>query len=204
MQAIRTPAFVRTVATALGALLLVPLLATCPKGDVGAPCNHGDVDPPDSQVVTFPALSCNDLICVYADDKSAPAQCESDLQCNIEDDGITRFQCLQGTCRLSPEFVLDRSMCSKTCGSDADCEDGGIGKQVQAKDTSCVNGFKCVALQKLGDLCCQKLCVCDDDLSLGAIDDIAMACDAMPQVDGKPVCDDGPTTPAPVDMTGTT
>lgn len=205
MQAIRTSAFLRTVANALGALLLVPLLAACPKGDVGAPCNHGDVEPPDAQVITFPALSCNDLICVYADSRDPPDSCANDMACNVnEEDGNIRYQCINNTCKLSPTFVLERSMCSKTCGSDDDCKDGGLGKQVQAKDSSCLGGFKCVQLQKLGEFCCQKLCVCDDDLSQDVIDKLAEECAAFPVVDGKPVCPDAMMGPPPVDMTGTT
>lgn len=178
MQAIRTPAFLRTLANAVGALLLVPLLVACPKGDVGAPCNHGDVDPPDSKVVTFPALSCNDLICVYADDKTPPANpCQDDAGCNAaNDDGKIRFQCVNNQCKLASKFVLERSMCSKTCGSNEDCQDGGLGKQVLAKESECEQGFSCVQIQKLGEFCCEKLCVCNDDLSQGSVDKLATEC----------------------------
>jgi len=200
MQVIRTPALLRTVANALGALLLVPLLAACPKGDVGAPCNHGDVDPPADKVVTFPALSCNDLLCIYADEKDPPtAPCTDHAQCNAaSDDGKSRFQCVEGKCELASQFVLERSMCSKTCGSDDDCKDGGIGKQVLAKDTSCSAGFSCVQLQTLGELCCQKLCVCNDDLSAGAVESIATECAKFPTDEkGNPICGEDMMMPAP-------
>jgi hypothetical protein len=200
MQVIRTPALLRTVANALGALLLVPLLAACPKGDVGAPCNHGDVDPPASKVVTFPALSCNDLLCVYADEKPPPeTPCTDSAQCNAaSDDGKTRFACVEGQCELASQFVLERSMCSKTCNSDEDCQDGGIGKQVLAKDSNCGAGFSCVRIQKLGEFCCQKLCVCNDDLSQSAADDLEKECAAFPtDQNGKPICEDDMMMPAP-------
>lgn len=193
MQATRTPAFLRTVANALGALLLVPLLSACPKGDVGAPCNHGDVDPPDSKVVTFPALSCNDLICVYADEAVPPmTNCSDDAACNTADPGKNKFVCDNGNCKLSSKYVLERSMCSKTCGSDDDCKDGGITKQVLAKQTNCQGAFKCVQIQKLGEFCCQKLCVCEDDLSQGTVDQLATECAALPTdpQTGKPICED--------------
>jgi hypothetical protein len=193
MQATRTPAFLRTVANALGALLLVPLLSACPKGDVGAPCNHGDVDPPDSKVVTFPALSCNDLICVYADEAVPPmTACSDDAACNTADPGKNKFVCDNGNCKLSSKYVLERSMCSKTCSSDDDCKDGGITKQVLAKQTNCQGAFKCVQIQKLGEFCCQKLCVCEDDLSQGTVDQLATECAALPTdpQTGKPICED--------------
>lgn len=185
MQAIRTPAFLRTLATAVGALLLVPLLVACPKGDLGAPCNHGDVEPPDAKVVTFPALSCNDLICIYADEKTPPSgQCSDNNFCNKDnDDGKLRFQCVDGACKLSAEFVLERSMCSKTCGTDEDCKDGGIGKKVLAKDSECADGFACVQIQKLGEFCCEKLCVCNDDLSQGTVEMLKTQCMAADACD---------------------
>lgn len=192
MQATRTPAFLRTVAQALGALLLVPLVSACPKGDVGAPCNHGDVQPPDSKVVTFPALSCNDLICVYADEATPPvAPCMTNEDCNVMGGTAQKFACAQNQCTLASQYVLERSMCSKTCGSDNDCEDGGITKKVLAKESNCKANFKCVQIQKLGEFCCQKLCVCSDDLSQGTVDMLKTECDALPKdPDGKPVCTD--------------
>jgi len=180
MQATRTPALLRTAATLLGAMLLVPMLTACPKGDVGAPCNHGDVDPPDSKVVTFPALSCNDLLCVYADDAKAPAvACTGPAECNAADSTKQRFACDNGTCKLNSTYVLERSMCSRTCETSDDCKDGGLGKQVRAKDTNCDSGFECVQIQKLGEFCCQKLCVCSDDLSAGTVDTLATECMAL-------------------------
>lgn len=206
MQVTRTPALLRTVANALGALLLVPLLAACPKGDVGAPCNHGDVDPPADKVVTFPALSCNDLLCVYADEKDPPtAPCTNNEMCNAaNDDGKARFQCVESKCVLASTYVLERSMCSKTCSSDSDCQDGGIGKQVLAQESNCDAGFSCVQIQKLGEFCCQKLCVCNDDLSQGTVDMLATECAALPtDQNGKPICEDEMTpTPTPSDTTG--
>ena len=72
MPAIRMPVSLRSAAKLAGALLLLPLLSACPQADLGAPCNHGSVEPPDSKLVTFPALSCNDLLCIYADESKAP------------------------------------------------------------------------------------------------------------------------------------
>jgi len=190
MPANRTLALLRTAATLLGATLLVPLLSACPKGDVGAPCNHGDVQAPESQVVTFPALSCNDLLCVFAQKDSPPTTpCKSDVECNTTGDGVTRFTCTNNDCQLDSTYVLQRSMCSRACTDDADCEDGGIGKKVLAKETSCESGFKCAQLQKLGEFCCQTLCVCGDDLSDGTLADLKTACDKFQKdADGKPMC----------------
>lgn len=192
MPATRTSALLRTAASLLGALLTIPLLTACPKGDVGASCNHGDVQPPDSLVVTFPALSCNDLLCVYADSSKAPEDtCSDDAGCNKNSmDGKNRFQCQSGTCKLSSTYVLERSMCSRTCSSNDDCKDGGIGKKVRAKETNCASGFECTEIQKLGEFCCRKLCVCSDDLVQGSLDTLKKECAGLKKDEnGDPVCE---------------
>ena len=186
------------VSTHAASLLL--LLTACPPADVGAPCNHGRVEPPESKLVTFPALSCNDLLCVYADEDEPPSDpCSDDLDCNV-DTANPKFECVMtsadtGACRLRIDFVLERSMCSKKCSSDADCQDGGAGDKVVAEDTNCSTGFQCARIQTLGKFCCEKLCVCEDDL--GQTADIVMKCsmstqdgccdqDAVPEACGKP------------------
>jgi hypothetical protein len=90
-------------------------------------------------------------------------------------------------------------MCSKTCSYDSDCEDGGLGKKVRAEESNCQDGFKCVQIQKLGEFCCEKLCVCNDDLSQGTVDMLKMECDKMPlDPQGKPICEDSQMmTPTP-------
>lgn len=143
---------------------------------MGAPCNHGKVEPPESKLVTFPALSCDELLCVYADETEEPAgDCDvgqqGNITCNRADPSRTRFECVprmlgesRGSCRLRIDYVLERSMCSKRCDADDDCKDGGVGNRVLAENTTCSRGFKCARIQALGEFCCQKLCVCEDDL----------------------------------------
>ncbi len=176
-----------TRALALGAIATA--LAACPKGDVGAPCNHGKVEPPESKLVTFPALSCNELLCIYADVAEAPAEActvGNDTECNQQDLSRNRFECVAnaagaGTCKLKIEYVLERSMCSKKCSSDADCKDGGPTKKVVVENTKCETGFSCAKIQTLGEFCCESLCVCNDDLDTVTANDIEMACNANTQ-----------------------
>lgn len=176
--------------------MFLALATACARGDVGAPCNHGKIDPPESQVLTFPALTCNSLLCVYGNTAEPPKDpCQLDVDCNPGAE-IEKFECYRrreddpaGTCRLSNTFVLERSMCSKRCSSDADCRDGGVGHKVLAPHTNCERGFKCVRLQSLGEFCCEKLCVCDDDL--GDSRDVDEACES-----GQGCCDD-PMTRTP-------
>jgi hypothetical protein len=152
---------------------LLVLVAGCPRGDVGTPCNHGGKDPPASDVVTFPSLNCNDLLCVYADATDPPAEpCTEHADCNTGDPETARFACVEGECRLDLGYVLERSMCSKRCSSDADC-----GDREQSKDHACSTGFTCTAFQTLGPWCCEKFCVCRDDLEEATVAAITRACE---------------------------
>lgn len=172
--------------------MIAPLLLGCPKGDVGSACNHGDVEPPESKLVTFPALSCDDLLCVYADEDEPPTgECNEDAFCQD-----AKFECVKsnpdepGNCRLRVDYVLERSMCSRKCSSDNDCKDGGPTNQVVVDDTNCQTGFKCARIQTLGKFCCEKLCVCNDDL--GVTMDIDNKCTASTQ---EGCCVDGSGNP---------
>ena len=152
------------------------LLTACPQGDVGAPCNHGTVEAPSSKLVTFPALSCSDLLCVYGEEKTVPeTPCDDDGDCN-EQAGEEIFECVTGSCKLSLDYVLARSMCSKTCETDDDCNNTGLNNRpaVDDDETACATGFSCTVLQRLGQFCCQKLCVCNDDLD--TLDDLEDDC----------------------------
>lgn len=159
------------------------LLTACPTGDVGAPCNHGTVEPPSSQLVTFPALSCSDLLCVYGEAPTIPEiGCKIDSDCNQAGGAGNIFECElppgggSGSCQLSLQYVLERSMCSKTCTSDDDCNNTSLSNRPSVDDdeTACATGFKCTVLQRLGQFCCKKLCVCQDDLP--ALDELEQAC----------------------------
>jgi hypothetical protein len=179
----------------LGALLLVAGLG-CQEEDVGAPCNHGQVEPPESKLVTFPALSCNDLLCIYADEDEPPAgNCNGDDSfCNKSADlSVQKFQCVVDSCELRVSYVLERSMCSKKCSDDKDCKNSGNDKVV-VENTECVDGFSCARIQSLGKFCCEKLCVCNDDL--GPNGDLDTNCAAATQ-DGCCIVNSLPADPMP-------
>lgn len=189
-------------------VMLAPLLLGCPPPVVGSPCNHGDVQPPESKLVTFPALSCDQLLCVYADEEEPPTitgGCNDDAICNP--DGGEKFECFKrdaneaGECQLRIDYVLERSMCSKKCSSDNDCKDGGPTEKVVVDDSKCSTGFKCARIQSLGKFCCEKLCVCNDDLGVTAdldskcssnsqegccVDALGTLLDPLPEACGKP------------------
>jgi hypothetical protein len=72
-------------------------------------------------------------------------------------------------------------MCSKKCSTDADCKDGGPTKKVVVENTNCSTGFACARIQTLGKFCCEKLCVCKDDLDDSTSNEIQIACAAGEQ-----------------------
>lgn len=141
-------------------------LFACNQGDLGAPCNHGTVEPPSTKLVTFPALSCDDLLCVYGEEKMIPAnQCANDDDCNeVGSEKIFECDVSEQDCTLSLNYVLRRSMCSKRCSVDDDCKNTSATNRPVAKDTACKTGFACARIQQLGEFCCERLCVCNDDL----------------------------------------
>lgn len=152
----------------------------CSTGDVGAPCNHGQITAPPGRIVTFPALSCSDLLCVYGEERTVPeVDCATDADCNDaagETDEV--FDCVENSCALSLDYVLERSMCSRRCSSNDDCNNTSVGNRPAVNDdeTSCQSGFSCTVIQSLGPFCCQRLCVCNDDLT-GDNNELEQSCE---------------------------
>ncbi len=178
MPVISVPAFLRAFASVL-ALVSLALVVGCQRGDLGAPCNHGTAKSPPGLLITFPAPSCNDLYCAYAESEKPPdIMCSDDAACNAADEK-QRSQCDEetGKCKLRLDYVLSRSMCSRKCNSNDDCKDSGV-KKVLAKDHACKFGFICARVQKLGKYCCERLCVCQDDLSSQVLAEIDGECRA--------------------------
>ncbi|HWB82275.1 MAG TPA: hypothetical protein VG755_45235 [Nannocystaceae bacterium] len=139
---------------------------------IGAPCVHelpaGAIE---SKIVTFPALDCDGLVCVYADSSVAPADmCMGDLECNAADPSLGRFECAlpDAECRLSADYVAARSFCSTFCETSAECED--------AEPSACATGFSCVALASIGSAGCRGVCACNDDVDVATSTDVRDDC----------------------------
>jgi hypothetical protein len=52
------------------------------------------------------------------------------------------------------------SLCTATCSSDDDCSDGETTSN--SSSPQCKTGFTCMVATTVGDLCCERLCVCKD------------------------------------------
>ncbi len=173
----------RRFARALAFATLGLVSLACTRSDVGAPCQHAGGDTPSDPLISFPALACDQLLCVFGEDEEPPAEpCDSDADCRLLSGGDDTFTCVAGQCEVSAGHVLERSMCSQQCDSDDDCRGG-------ADDTRCASGFTCAPLMSLGDFCCQSVCVCRDDLNSAESEDLKAAC-ALGDVPG--CCDQDP------------
>lgn len=159
------------------ASLLLAALAVgpgCTRGDVGAPCDHGSTTPPQSLTVSFPAMSCNELVCLYGNEsKPGVTECKKTEDCKDPE----RFACntATGTCELNTDFVLRNSMCSRPCSSESDCKNQGFNRYLHG-ETNCEGGFACRILQSKGSLCCEKLCVCKDYMDSEPSQDLLDQC----------------------------
>jgi hypothetical protein len=148
---------------------------------LGAPCSHGDIDRlPEATLLTFPALGCDSLLCLYQHAGEPGSECSPDGACADP----TWLACDESTntCRPTEEAFVERSMCSQTCESDDDCE--------AVAGTACKHGFACHVVSTLGEQCCQKMCVCNDDYALGPADELCATgqqvgcCDREPRPEG--------------------
>ncbi len=157
----------------LGAALGLVIALGCNRSDVGAPCQHAEDDPPSEPLISFPALACEQLLCVFGESLDPPVDpCESDADCAQLSGGKDAFVCASGRCVVGRQAVLERSMCSATCVSDSDCAEA-------AEGTRCAPGFACAPLMSLGEFCCEKVCVCRDDLDVARVEQLAADCAAQ-------------------------
>lgn len=155
----------------LGAALGLVCAVSCNRSDVGAPCQHAGGDVPSEPLISFPALACDQLLCVFGERLTPPAEaCESDADC-ASMSGVDDFLCDDGRCVVAQDTVLERSMCSATCEADSECADFADG-------TRCQTGFTCAPLMRLGDFCCEKVCVCRDGLNVAEAEKLEADCAA--------------------------
>jgi len=54
------------------------------------------------------------------------------------------------------------AVCSASCESNDDCEDGEIAHQDDPSDHRCKSGFACMWPTTIGNFACRSLCVCRD------------------------------------------
>ncbi|MGH1345830.1 MAG: hypothetical protein ACRBN8_29975 [Nannocystales bacterium] len=144
---------------------------------VGQPCELGQA-PLSAMLEEVPSEACGGGYCLYAENDVAPfGPCSTDEDCaespesGKNPESTPDFYCDAATdqCKLDPAFVADRSMCTQQCDTVTDC--------VGADGTTCEGGFSCAPVSSLGALCCQNVCVCNDDLDFTSSEELRAACD---------------------------
>jgi hypothetical protein len=75
--------------------------------------------------------------------------------------------------------------CSATCSSDSDC-DGQQRNENDPNDKRCTSGYACGIAFVVGPLCCKKVCICKDFLSIKGVL-VPVTCDPS-QNGGKTTC----------------
>lgn len=138
---------------------------------VGAPCDHqGDLDFSGGFHLSNDD-DCAGGICSYVMWPNSNV-CGSDADCgDYPEPGA--YVCVAGQCAYSEGYRLKRSMCAQTCEVDQDCLPVDL-------STECQTGIGCVIASPD---CCEKLCLCLDDLSEGGIMEATAACAADPNPD---------------------
>lgn len=131
-----------------------------PEGAYGSVCELGlPQDVQSRAVVVQPA--CEGDICVFPFDDDHPP-CGDDGDCS----GPYSICGPNGHCELDQGFVAENSRCTHSCSEDADCP----------AIAGCDGAAVCARLTSLGPLCCEKMCVCPDDLSLGTSEQLEAMC----------------------------
>lgn len=129
-------------------------------GDYGAPCELvGVADPVQTKAVSLQP-DCAGDVCVFMFD-DLPPPCSDDSDC--ADPWPT---CGDGHCVLDPGFVAESTVCTQTCEEDADCP----------PIPGCESGAACAPVTGYGPLCCEKICLCQDDFNVGTVHDLESMC----------------------------
>jgi hypothetical protein len=58
------------------------------------------------------------------------------------------------------------ALCTAECSKDSDCEDSEKRNDTNPRDKRCRSGFVCGVAFEVGPLCCKKLCICKDFLTI--------------------------------------
>jgi hypothetical protein len=124
----------RSLALAALAVAVFSMGGACEDKHIGRPCELG----------TTPAGGSSGQITII----SSPA-----LECP------SRICILPGAMK---DPMGTGPLCTATCDSNEDCEDGETGPKGDLSDNRCETGFACVWQGNIGNFPCQRFCMCRD------------------------------------------
>lgn len=123
------------------------------SGAYGSPCALVGA-PKDLQITAISLQpACDAGICLLVNDRG-PWVCEEDASCAV-DEGPGSVCGENGFCNMTPSFVEENTRCTATCEVDTDCPEL----------PGCVAGPACATITNIGELCCAKVCACQDHLN---------------------------------------
>lgn len=138
----------------------------------GAACELAGVGPDIQRTEVVPQPACDGGICLLVSD-DAPLACEpgDDASCELAE-GPGSVCGANGLCGLTPAFVEANARCTETCEVDTDCP----------PIPGCMTGTTCTTVTLIGELCCQKVCACNDHIFPAQVEDMQATCDADPEL----------------------
>lgn len=134
-------------------------------GAYGSSCRLMGSPPVINHTAVSPQPACDGGICltIIAD------ECANDLECEVNvGEGSTCD--VEGICTVTLALVDKHSRCTQTCETVEDCP----------AIPGCATGITCSAVVVSGELCCQRVCLCDDDAYLPGIMSFQELCDDEP------------------------
>lgn len=99
--------------------------------------------------------------------------CETDLECET-DVGEGSVCGEDGTCTATPALIAEHSRCTRSCETVADCP----------AIPGCATGSTCSTVVVSGELCCEKVCLCNDHAFLPGIMSLQELCDEQSDLCG--------------------
>ena len=139
-----------------------------PSGAYGSACDLEGFPPVLNFTAISPQPACDGEICLLVIDEKYLCGSDPECEANVgagsvcEEDGI---------CSVAPSVLLADARCTQTCETDEDCP----------AVPGCMSGTTCTSFVVSGELCCQKVCACEDSLYLPGVMSIQSVCDEMPE-----------------------
>ena len=137
----------RSLALFALALVMFAMGGACEDKHVGRPCELGTMPMGGTSgqiaTVSSPALECPSHICLLPGAEKDP----------------------RSAAQIAAMVSGTGPLCTASCESSEDCEDGEQANADNAADKRCRNGFACTWPTTVGNFACQRMCVCRDFFS---------------------------------------
>lgn len=137
------------------------------EGAYGSFCEHVGVESAIVRTEISAQPLCDGGVCLVVND-DGPLACDDDPEC--ADVGAGSICSDNGLCTLSTAFIEANQRCTQTCEADGDCP----------AIAGCETGVRCATITLIGELCCQRVCACNDRLYAAQESSARALCDADP------------------------